>query len=69
MPIELYICKQRDFKERSKMYEHFSTMLSQTKAKNYTVKDRTNRNNFIVMSESEEIANGVINGVVGNWLQ
>ena len=69
MPIELYLCKQRDIKEKKNAYTHFEKMLGQTKVKNYTVKDRSNRNNMIVLSEGEDIANGVIDASVGAMLQ
>jgi hypothetical protein len=69
-PIEMYICRRKDLKQKMKAIEHLGEFVKNSNAKNYRLNDEqsSNKNSLVIMSEHDEIANQIINEKVGDTL-
>jgi hypothetical protein len=70
LPLELFICKLKDVKEKMKEMKHLSQYVKNSNTKHYklTEKQLLNRNNLMIMTEHDEIANNLISEEIGEAL-
>lgn len=71
LPIELYICRRKDLKQKMKSIEHLSNFVKNSNAKHYRLDEKAaaSKNSLVIMSEHDEIANQLIDDKVGTTLQ
>ena len=69
-PIEFFICRRKDLKAKMAAMEYLSDMVKNSNAKNYRLGDKEaqDKNALMIMSEHDEVANHLVDEVVGKVL-
>lgn len=69
-PIEFFICRRKDLKSKMAAMEYLGDMVKNSNAKNYRLGDKMiqEKNALMIMSEHDEVANQLIDEMVGKVL-
>jgi hypothetical protein len=69
-PIEFFVCKRKDLKNKMAAMEYLGDMVKNSNAKNYRLGDKMiqDKNALMIMSEHDEVANQLIDELVGKVL-
>lgn len=70
LPLEVYICRIKDIKEKMKEFKHLNEYVKNSNTKHYKLseKQQENRNNLMIMTEHDEVANNLISEEIGEAL-
>lgn len=70
LPLEFFICRKKDYKQRMAAKTSLNDMVGNSNAKNYKVleKQPNNKNALKIFSEHDEISNQLIDAKVGELL-
>ena len=68
VPIEMLICRKRDMKPLFTQYTHLKNFVAPTQTKSFK-QENPDSNSLMILAESEEAANWIIDQQVGDILQ
>ena len=71
LPLEFFICKKKDLKQRMTMMTHLSEFVRNSNAKHYRLGDKEagDKNTLMIMAEHDEVANQLIDEECGQVLK